>query len=167
MIQKKVCMVGAFAVGKTSLVARFVHDRYSEKYLTTVGVKVDRRDVAVDGRQVRLMLWDLAGEDELMPVRMSYLRGADGCLVVIDGTRAETVAVADTLFERIRGEHGDIPLLLVANKADLSAEWEVDLESLDGASGSAAAVCRTSAKTGEGVAEAFERLAREILGRAS
>ena len=78
MIQKKICMLGSFAVGKTSLVARFVRSIYSEKYHTTVGVKIDKKQVQFDGKSMNLILWDLYGEDEFQKVHMSYLRGASG-----------------------------------------------------------------------------------------
>ena len=81
MIQKKVCLLGGFAVGKTSLVSRFVTSIFSEKYLTTVGVKVDKKLVSVNGQDVTLMLWDIYGEDEFQTVQPSYLRGASGYLV--------------------------------------------------------------------------------------
>ena len=87
VIQKKICMVGSFAVGKTSLVARFVRGIFSEKYLTTVGVKIDKRTVAVDDRQVNLLLWDLYGEDDFQKLKLSYLRGASGYFLVVDPTR--------------------------------------------------------------------------------
>ena len=76
MLQKKVCMVGAFATGKTSLVARFVKGIYSDKYQTTVGVKIDKKRVETSDETINMMLWDIHGEDEFQMVRMSYLRGA-------------------------------------------------------------------------------------------
>lgn len=73
MLQKKICMLGAFAVGKTSLVARCVHSTFSEKYHTTVGVKVDTKPLTYNGQDLNLVLWDLAGEDEFHQVRTTYL----------------------------------------------------------------------------------------------
>jgi small GTP-binding protein len=86
MTQKKICMLGSFSVGKTSLVARYVSSVFSDKYLTTVGVKIDKKTVAVDGADVTLLLWDIYGEDDFQKLRMSYLRGASGYLLVVDGT---------------------------------------------------------------------------------
>ena len=80
MIQKKVCMLGAFAVGKTSLVKRFVDSMFSEKYQTTVGVKIDRKRIQLDEQEVNLVLWDIHGEDELQKVRLSYVRGTSGSI---------------------------------------------------------------------------------------
>jgi small GTP-binding protein len=89
MMQKKICMLGAFAVGKTSLVARFVESIFSDRYHTTVGVKIEKKTLQVSGQQWNLIVWDLAGEDEFMQIRMSYLRGSSGYLLVADGTRPD------------------------------------------------------------------------------
>ena len=94
MIQKKICMLGGFSVGKTSLVARFVHSIFSEKYLTTVGVKIDKKVVKVRDEDVNLMLWDIYGEDEFQKIRMSYLKGSSGYLLVVDVTRKSTLDMA-------------------------------------------------------------------------
>ena len=97
MIQKKICMLGGFAVGKTSLVSRFVSSIFSDKYLTTVGVKIDKKPVSVDGRDVTLMLWDIYGQDDFQTVQPSQLRGMAGYLLVVDGTRRATLDVARQL----------------------------------------------------------------------
>ncbi|MEZ6195144.1 MAG: Rab family GTPase [Planctomycetota bacterium] len=163
-LQKKVCMLGAFAVGKTSLVAQFVHRKFSDRYLTTLGVKVDKRTVAIDGRELNLILWDLAGEDDLSTVRSSYLRGLHGCIVVIDGTRGRTLEVARDIRARVASEQGaSTPMVFVVNKLDLAAEWEIEEAALTALEAEGVAVVRASAKTGEGVAEAFAILARGLL----
>ena len=90
MIQKKVCMVGLFGTGKSSLVQRFVHSLFSERYLSTVGVKIDRKALQLDSAEVTLVLWDLAGRDKHEDITASYLRGAHAVLYVADGTRRET-----------------------------------------------------------------------------
>ena len=109
MIKKKICLVGAFAVGKTSLVQRYVHSIFSEKYHTTVGVKVDRKRVVVDEIPTELIIWDLHGEDAFQSVRMHYLRGASGCIYVADGTRAVTLDVALDLRIRVEEAIGKVP----------------------------------------------------------
>jgi small GTP-binding protein len=156
-------MLGAFAVGKTSLVSRFVHSVFSDKYLTTVGVKIDKKPVTVDGRSVNLLIWDLAGEDELMKVRTSYLRGAAGYLLVADGTRSYTLETAFALRARVEDALGPLPYVILLNKADLEEEWELDAAATEGVAAGGHRVVRTSAKTGEGVEEAFRALAAEIL----
>jgi len=163
VIQKKVCMLGGTAVGKTSLVSRFVHSIFSDKYLTTVGVKIDKKSVNAGDENVDLILWDLYGEDDFQKIRMSYLRGASGYLLVIDGTRRETLDMALSLRDSAERTIGRVPFLLVANKADLASRWEVDDAMLGDLSKREWPIVRTSAKTGEGVEEAFATLTQAML----
>ena len=81
MIQKKICMLGTLAVGKTSLVRRFVQSMFGENYKTTIGVKVDKKTVTLEGREVQLMLWDLAGEDRFNGLQTTYVRGSAGLIL--------------------------------------------------------------------------------------
>jgi len=99
MIQKKICLLGGFGVGKTSLVSRFVHSIFSDKYLTTVGVKIEKKSLVLNEQELDLVIWDLYGEDDFQKVRMSYLRGASGYLLVADGTRRTTLDTAMSLHE--------------------------------------------------------------------
>jgi small GTP-binding protein len=163
MLQKKVCMVGVFSTGKTCLVQRYVHSIFSARYLSTVGVKIDRKTVAVDGTDVNLLLWDLEGRDGEHDVSTSYLRGAHGIIYVIDGTRRETFEQIFELRDLVRRAVGDVPSIVALNKIDLTDEW-----SLGAADDKALSVhpwhpIRTSAKTGEGVEDAFAWLARATL----
>ncbi len=162
MMQKKICMLGAFAVGKTSLVARFVRSVFADRYLTTVGVKVDKKIVTIEGDEVTLMLWDLYGQDDFQSVRTSYLRGASGYLLVADGTRHQTVEVARSLQKTAQGVLGSVPFVFVLNKSDLEAEWQVDERALLRIAEQGWPIIRTSAKTGAGVEDAFLRLARDM-----
>ncbi len=163
MIQKKICLLGAFAVGKTSLVSRFVKSVYSDQYLTTVGVKVDKKTVMVGDKQVNLIVWDLAGEDEFQKVQMSYLRGASGYLLVADGTRGNTLETARMLRQRVDENIGSIPFVFIVNKSDLADEWEIDDQAIADCQKAGWKVIKASAKTGEGVEEAFNLLADIIL----
>lgn len=163
MIQKKVCMLGATGVGKTSLVSRFVTSIFSDKYLTTVGVKVDKKPVSVEGTDVTLMLWDIYGQDEFQTIRESYLRGASGYLLVADGTRQLTLDTARELQTKAEQVMGPVPFLLVLNKADLAEEWRVDDRALWRLAESGWSVIRTSAKSGQGVEEAFLKLTRKMV----
>lgn len=165
MTQKKICMLGSFAVGKTSLVSRFVSSIFSDKYLTTIGVKIDRKPVVVDDATLNLVLWDLAGEDEFQTVQTSYLRGSSGYLLVADGTRAATLDTATALQKSAEATIGKVPFILVLNKSDLSTEWQVDPRAFGRLADQGWTVTRTSAKTGAGVEETFQRLARQMAGR--
>ncbi|WP_297860006.1 Rab family GTPase [Meiothermus sp.] len=161
MIQKKICMLGAFAVGKTSLVARYVHGLFSEKYQTTVGVKIDKKVVTVGHQEVSLVLWDLYGEDQFQRVQPFYLRGSSGYLLVADGTRPETLEVAQTIQQRAEEVLGPVPFILMLNKRDLP--WAVSEALLNNLRASGWDIRYTSAKTGEGVEESFESLAKQML----
>jgi hypothetical protein len=161
----KICMIGATAVGKTSLVGRFVSSVFRDSYITTIGVKIQSRRVVQDGRELNLILWDLSGEDEFYSVQPAYLRGAAGYLVVMDGTRRETLETAIALQARARGATGNQPFVGVLNKSDLAGSWELDAQVVADLRGRGWPVVATSAKTGSGVAEAFERLVAAILER--
>ena len=163
MIQKKICMIGTSGVGKTSLVARFVQSIFAEKYLTTVGVKIDKKTVAVDGGEVMLMVWDLAGDDDFQKLQTSYLRGSGGYLLVADGTRRVTLELALQIQERVVAAIGAVPFILALNKADLAPQWEVDEKRLAALAEQGWTIVRTSAKDGAGVEEVFAALSRRML----
>ena len=163
MIQKKICMLGGFAVGKTSLVARYVTSLFSEKYLSTVGVKIDKKQVTVDGQDVTLMLWDIYGQDEFQTVQTSQLRGMSGYLLVVDGTRRATLETARLMQQKAAEAAGPVPFILLLNKSDLAAQWEIDEQAFFKLAEQGWRVIRTSAKTGEGVEDAFQALTRAML----
>lgn len=163
MIQKKICMVGAFGVGKTSLVARYVHSIFSEKYQTTVGVKIDKKVVTSHGTEVTLVLWDLAGEDALTTVRPSHLKGASGYILVVDGLRRQTLDVANDLQGRVATVVGDVPFVCVLNKADLRDSWEIQQSDLDSLVSRGWSMVETSAKTGAAVEELFRVLTDAMM----
>jgi small GTP-binding protein len=160
--QKKVCILGGFSVGKTSLIRRYVQSIFSETYITTVGVKIDKKTLDLAGRLVTLILWDMAGEDEMASLRMTYLRGAAGYLLVADGTRPATLDVALSLRERVEAACGPLPFGLLVNKHDLSAEWAVSDADLDGLRERGWWVRTSSARTGESVEDAFRDLATRV-----
>lgn len=163
MIQKKVCMVGAFATGKTSLVAHFVHSIYSEAYQTTVGVKIDKKLVQVGEQTLTLILWDLHGEDDFQKLHLSYLRGSSGYFLVVDGTRRATLDKAHILQNKVEQEIGTAPFVLLINKADLRDEWELEDEAIAEAIDQGWTVIKSSARTGLGVEEAFLTLSKKML----
>jgi small GTP-binding protein len=163
MIQKKICMVGTYGVGKTSLVERYVHSKFEDKYLTTMGVKITKKPLEVAGQEVNLMLWDLAGEDKLTTVKPMNLRGAAGYILVADGTRANTLEALFELQTRVQAEVGDVPFTCVVNKLDLREQWEVNDASLARLNELGWKHLLTSAKSGEAVEELFLGLAERTL----
>lgn len=162
MISKKIPMLGMWGVGKTSLVQRFVSSIYDEKYLATLGVKVDKKIVAIGDQQVNMMLWDIAGAEDHFSVPGHYLKGSAGFLLVIDGTRRASLEAALDLVGLAREQAGDIPFVAAVNKSDL--EWEVTADEVTAAlSPFGAPWLSSSAKTGENVDEAFSMLAEKVL----
>jgi small GTP-binding protein len=162
-MKKKICMLGSYGVGKTSLVARFLHSMFADKYQTTVGVKVDKKVLTVDGKELTLMLWDMAGEEDGAPVKINQLREASGYLLVVDGTRSRTLDVARSIQERVEREIGPRPFLLLINKADLRETWEIPDSVWAELAGAGWTVLETSAKSGQNVEEAFLSLASQMV----
>jgi small GTP-binding protein len=163
MLQKKICMLGSFSVGKTSLVRRFVESIFSDAYQTSIGVKVDKKVVRSANEDVTLVLWDIHGEDVYQKIRMSYLRGMSGYLLVVDGTRRQTLEDALALNERVIQEAGKVPAVLVFNKSDLAEKWEIDSARESELTAAGWTIIRTSAKTGDSVEEVFSKLTAAML----
>lgn len=163
MLQKKVCMLGYFAVGKTSLVRRCVESIFSEQYITTIGVKIDKKTLTVSEKEVTLVVWDVYGEDNQQSVMPAYLRGMAGYLLVVDPTRPNTVKKAEVLNNRVRETVGNLPFVLVKNKSDLKENWITEDSDLAALENTASAVIETSAKNDSNVDETFESLASAIL----
>lgn len=162
-IQKKICMLGATGVGKTSLVRRFVQSIYSEKYHTTIGVKIDKKLVTVGETEVNLLLWDLQGEDAAFKIRPAFLRGASAYFIVVDLTRHETFVTAFSIQQMVEREVGQLPFLVLFNKNDLTEQFEILPEELEQMMKYGWKMFRTSAKSGERVEEAFQKLAEKML----
>jgi len=165
-ISRKICLLGDFAVGKSGLVARFVRQTFSEKYLTTVGVKVDSKRIELSADlAVKLVIWDLAGKAELDSLNRSYIRGAHGLLLVADGTREASLRAALYLWMQSQKQLAGVPVVLLVNKLDLIDRWEVSTEDIARLQQSLP-TWRTSAMDGVGVEEAFGELARRIAEQA-
>ena len=163
MLQKKICMLGSFSVGKTSLVRRFVESIFSDAYQTSIGVKIDKKVVRSGNEDVTLVLWDIHGEDVYQKIRMSYLRGMSAYLLVVDGTRRQTLDDALALNERVVEEAGKVPAILVINKSDLAEKWEIDAARESELTAAGWTIIRTSAKTGDSVEEVFSKLTTAML----
>jgi len=163
MLQRKVCMLGGFAVGKTSLVRRYVDSMFSEKYTTTIGVKIDKKVVSIGEQDLSLLLWDVYGEDNHQTVLPAYLRGMAGYLLVVDPTRAKSFESALSLHQLVIDTLGPRPFVLVLNKSDLKDEWEELPDTVSALQDEAVAIMETSAKTDSGVNEMFESLASAML----
>lgn len=160
MITKKICIIGDFAVGKTSLINRFVDNHFSEEYLTTVGVKLDTKElVTSNGTEIKLVIWDIAGADELTTAKRSYIDGASGYIMVYDLSRPKTLVSATKIQASVEEELGPAPFVLVGNKNDLEIKApEPDADMIE----KSCHQLKTSALTGEGVADIFQALAEAV-----
>jgi small GTP-binding protein len=169
-VKKKICLLGSFAVGKTSLVERFVHNRFDEKYLTTIGVKISQKVLppikdAQSGKmnQHTFLIWDIAGLDKFDSVAKNYLRGAAGALVVADLTRPETIGHISEVCDKLKSVSPDACVVVLGNKLDIFKEDQKTLSELKtSAANYSSDTILTSAKTGEQVEQAFVSLSQKI-----
>ena len=160
----KIVLLGDQSVGKTSLVYRFVNDTFSENYISTIGADFLIKDLALEDAAIRLMIWDLGGQEYWETLRNRYMKGADGCILVFDTSREDNIKnyINRWLKEIQNSIKGEIPVIIVGNKNDL--EPGVDLEK-------AAEFFKilkmpyiaTSAKTGNRVEAMFQRITADIL----
>ncbi len=170
-IKAKVCLVGEVAVGKTSLVKRFVLDTFDDRYVATVGTKVTKRTVPVTWRgapaKMDIMIWDIMGEKGFRALlKEAYFEGCEGVLAVCDLTRKDTLYDLSNWIALTKKQVGNVPIVFLGNKADLKdriAVPEDDLRRLGGIH--CAPTLFTSAKTGENVEEAFRAVSASIAGR--
>lgn len=160
LIKKKICMLGAVGVGKTSLVRRFIEGIFSERYLATIGVKVDQKLVRVGKCDVLLVIWDIAGGFDSGEMTPGYFRGSSGYLVVHDGTRPDSFKIGRDMLHFASDVSGECPTAILLNKADLVHEWCVSEDQERQLAEGALAFFKTSAKSGLAVNEAFASLAQ-------
>ena len=163
MIQKskKIVLTGHFNVGKTSLIKKFVHSIFSEQYLSTIGVNIEKKQVIIDDTQLNMIIWELAGEDSVDKTPRSYLMGTHGIIYVFDLTRESTWLNLQEQLDKLKIIVPNVPISIIGNKNDLISEKERDaiLQSLP-----VNCSYTSSAKTGENVERLFMELAKELVG---
>jgi len=161
----KICLVGEGAVGKTCLIRRFIQDQFDDRYISTLGAKVSKKELRVDGpnggRDIDMTIWDIMGEKGFRELlKEAYFHGAQGVLAVCDVTRKETLDDLDEWVAAVVKVTGNVPIEYLANKADLKDEMavtEADIRKV--AQSHRAPYLYTSAKTGQTVESAFAALA--------
>ncbi|BAU14815.1 Ras family small GTPase [Leptolyngbya sp. NIES-3755] len=157
-IARKICLIGDFGVGKTSLIRQFVDRQFSDQYLSTVGVKISKKMVET----VQLLIWDIEGQTKFKSISSSYLQGAKGAIIVGDATRRETLEQLAIHTEHFLSVNPKGQLAIAINKSDL-----IDREILEKALeqyGQQYTIYLTSAKTGENVDRLFQELAHSLIG---
>ena len=160
--------MGAFSVGKSSLVRRFVHEVFDDRYITTLGVKIETKQVQLESGPVKMVVWDMEGADgadqdaELVSSRMkAYLQGVNGVMLVADGTRSATVDTARRLHEWLKKELPEVPAVMLLNKFDLQEQWQLSVSETKEIFNTLQCFT-TSALSGENVERTFTHLS-EVL----
>jgi len=166
---KKICLLGDFNVGKTSLVCRFVHNRFDDQYISTIGVKVSRKTIMAPSNgevaELTMMVWDLAGSQEFSTVTASYMRGAAGAILVCEMTRAGTLSSLSRYAADLAQVCGPIKLVVAANKLDLLDQHEISSDQVAAVAATLnAPYFLTSAKIGDEVDTMFRLLGKSLLG---
>ena len=162
-VKVKICLLGNPAVGKTSLIRKYVYDVYSDKYIGTLGTKVSKKVVEIEDREVTMLIWDLMGEHEFRRIQRTAFKGTQGALVVCDLTRKETLDGFDFWPENLHEVTGDVPIIFLGNKDDLPDKQISESDIKPYADRYGTEYYLTSAKTGKHVEEAFLNLARKIV----
>jgi len=168
-LKAKVCLVGEKAVGKTSLIRRFVLNTFDDRYITTIGTKVSKRELRVENVKkdtwMDMTIWDIMGERGFRELlKEAYFFGAQGVLAVCDITRQKTLAELDDWVDGVFRVVGHVPVLIAVNKTDLGAERQFsEKEVAQVAQAFNAQFMFTSAKIGENVESCFQRLGTQIL----
>lgn len=158
----KLCLLGDGAVGKTSLVRRFVFDVFDDKYLMSFGTKVSKKALKVGEAELDLMIWDILGQKSQESLHAAYYRGASGALAVCDFTRPDTMKNLRSWLGSFRSVVGEMPIIILANKADLEKKLTLaEVEAFGKEVG--CRVLETSAKTGLNVEQAFQDMGKKVL----
>ena len=163
IIQKKICLLGDFSVGKTSLIRRYVEERFDESYLSTIGVHMSRKRLERENHFLDFFIWDLVGGEDFKKAGQSYLIGAAGALIVCDLTRLDTLPKLANYAEQLHAVSKTAVLIFIGNKADLVDERVISDEAIqETIAPFANSYLLTSAKSGHNVNSAFHQLANAI-----
>jgi small GTP-binding protein len=160
----KITLLGEKNVGKTSLVYRYIENKFRDSYKATLGVNLLKKDMDVDGNGVSVQIWDLGGQESFRSLRKLYLEGANGAFVMFDLTDRKTFDKLNEWIESFKEARGEQPMVLIGNKSDLENQRKItDMEASNYAKDNNMELILTSAKTGQNVEEAFIRLTKRIL----
>jgi small GTP-binding protein len=162
VLKLKVCLVGEFAVGKTSLVNRFVHNTFQGRYMATIGAKIQKVDLKVDQSRIIMTMWDIMGEKGFRELlREAYFEGANGLVAVCDLTRPGSLLDLEEWIAAVYRIAGRVPLVIVGNKSDLTEHAIVSEDEVEAfAQRHECEYFITSAKTGDHVGDAFQSIGR-------
>jgi small GTP-binding protein len=157
VLKRKICLIGDFSVGKTSLLQRFVNNIFSDDCLTTIGVKIASKIVG----ETKLVIWEIAGRDGLSSINVNYLVGAAGVVLVCDVTRASTFEALALQWQAVVDRIGEVPMVVAVNKSD-DDQWQVSERQIDEFRQRGWQFFNTSAKTGQNVQRIFKELLSKV-----
>ncbi|UCE36683.1 MAG: GTP-binding protein [Thermoplasmata archaeon] len=165
-IMKKMCVIGEAAAGKTSLIRRFVVDKFDDKYIVTIGTKTSKKILTIKDKDVnvslKLMIWDILGQSHFEKLKQSAFKGSNGAFIVLDLTRKETLESFEKWLSSLYNVVPGIPVIILANKNDLKMEFGAqEIEDLVKDYGFPYYL--TSAKTGENVNDAFYTIGKMMI----
>ena len=165
----KVCLLGEANVGKTSLLYRYIENKFRDNYKATLGVNLLKKEANIEGYGlITIQIWDLGGQESFKSLRKLYLEGANGALIIFDMTKSKTFEKLSDWVGDFKEARGEQPILLVGNKTDLIDNIKVnENEASDFANKHGMEFIKTSAKTGENVEVAFLNLIKVILDKIS
>ena len=165
----KICLLGEANVGKTSLVYRFIENKFRENYKSTLGVNLLKKDMSIaDYGNASAQIWDLGGQESFKSLRKLYLEGANGALLVYDMTSKKSFEKLGEWIQSFRDARDDAPIMLIGNKSDLKKQIKItENNSSEYAKANDMSLTITSAKTGRNVEEAFIQLTKRILDQIS
>jgi len=162
----KILLVGDPAVGKTSIILKYVENRFEREYKASIGIDFAYKIVEVGEKVSRLIIWDIASQERFAPYRSSFYKQTDGAMIVFDLTRVDTLEAVEAWMREVKENAGDVVVLLVGNKVDAKKKrvvTEADIESWIERYG--CSYVETSAMSGDGIEEAFETITQAIIDK--
>ncbi len=162
-LMRKICLLGDGAVGKTSLIRRYVFDIFNDEYIMTIGTKVSKKSMELDGKELTLMIWDILGQKEHTSLHSAYYKGAVGAIVVCDFTNKKSMENLSRWVDDFRGVAGDVPVVIAVNKQDIENKAYLFEEAKKIAEGYDAPAIPTSAKSGKNVELLFKMIGERVI----
>ncbi len=160
----KILLVGNPAVGKTSLILKYVENRFEREYKASIGVDFAHKIIELEEKTARLILWDIASQERFEPYRSSFYQQTDGAMLVFDLTQPESLDAIEEWMREIREHAGNVEILLVGNKVDLKKKRAIKKAQVKPwIERYGCLYVETSAMSGDGVEEAFRTLTIQII----
>ncbi|MBY9004270.1 MAG: GTP-binding protein [Candidatus Lokiarchaeota archaeon] len=164
----KITIIGNGGVGKTTLIKKYTQGEFQEEYISTIGAQFSIFEYKINGDDIKLFLWDLAGQEDFQVFRSSFYKDSKAAIIVYSLERndmgVESLKNVMKWYDEMRQQCEDIPIIVFANKTDLVEDTEIDESSYKelSAKENYLGVYKTSAKTGNGVSDAFKAIIEKL-----